>query len=38
MLQIEFKRKISVLFDAVKTENMQYLEEKIVIEENQKKN
>ena len=29
MQQIVFKREFSVLFDAVKTENMQYLEEKI---------
>ena len=38
MQQIVFKREFSVLFDAVKTENMQYLDEmvppikKIVIE------
>ena len=29
MKQIVFKRKFSLLFDAVKTENVQYLEEKI---------
>ena len=29
MQQIVFKRKFSVLFDAVKTENVQYLEEKM---------
>ena len=29
MQQIVFKRKISFLFDSVKTENVQYLEEKI---------
>ena len=29
MQQIVFKRKCSVLFDAVKTKNEQYLEEKI---------
>ena len=43
MQQIVFKRKFSVLFDAVKTENVQHLEEKIqpfkniVIEKIQKK-
>ena len=29
MQQIAFKRKFSVLFDAVKTENVPHLEEKI---------
>ena len=29
MQQIVFKRKFSFLFDAVETENVQYLEEKI---------
>ena len=29
MQQIVFKRKFSVLLDAVKTENVQYLKEKI---------
>ena len=29
MQQIVFKREFSVLFDAVKTKNVQYLEEKI---------
>ena len=29
MQQIVFKREFSFLFDAVKTENVQYLEEKI---------
>ena len=29
MQQIEFKREFSVLFDAVTTESVQYLEEKI---------
>ena len=44
MQQIVFKRKYSVLFDAVKTENVQYLEEniqpikKIVIEKIEEKN
>ena len=43
MQQIVFKRKFSILFDVVKTENVQYLEEriqpikKIVIEKIQKK-
>ena len=43
MQQIVFKRKFSVLLDAVKTENVQHLEEKIqpikniVIEKIQKK-
>ena len=43
MQQIVFKRKFSVLFDTVKNENVQYLEEKIqpikkiVIEKIQKK-
>ena len=44
MLQIVFKREFSVLFNAAKTENVQYLEEKrqpvnkIVKEQIQKKN
>ena len=29
MQQIVFKRKLSVLFDSVQTENVQYLDEKI---------
>ena len=29
MQQIVFKREFSILFNAVKTENMEYLEEKI---------
>ena len=29
MQQIVFKREFSILFDTVKTENVQYLEEKI---------
>ena len=43
MEQIIFKREFFILFDAVKTENVQYLEEKIqaikkiVIEKIQKK-
>ena len=44
MQQIAFKREFSVVFDAVKTKNVQYLEEKmqpiknIFIENIQKKN
>ena len=43
MQQILFKRKFSILFDVVKTENVQYLEEKmqpikkIVIKDPEKK-